>query len=81
MSDKSSYFDSLYSDKIYLNRSRSDYIRLLKFACAHFCSNVCDDVRDDLCVTPFTYSELMKFIRLNLERNLNSLILDESEIK
>lgn len=70
-----------YNDKIYLNRSRNEYIYLIERSVLMLCAKADDNLRDELGITPFTFSELMKFIKLNLKRNVNTIILDESEIK
>lgn len=73
---------SLLSDKIYLTRKPSYYVKFIKVALSWYCTYLSKncDYAETMEFTPIVFYECMKFIKLNLEKNVN-LILDESEIK
>lgn len=64
------------NDSIYLNRDCKNYCLLLKRAVIMFCSRASDDVMLEYNITPFTCSEILKFLRLleSMSTNIDFVI-------
>lgn len=62
--------------EIYLNRSAQEYIDILVAASIMFCARAPGDQQEEYGITPFTCSELLKFIDKNLTSKLLFLELN-----
>lgn len=80
MSEKRINLKELLCDKIYLTRSPAYYIRFIKLALSWYCTYLSKhpDIAERLEFTPIVFYECNKFIKFNLENNVN-LIMNESE--